>query len=89
MTTPLVPNQYMPDLTEGLCRESKHPEAWLMETGNREGAGQWRKYAKEICERCPLRSPCEKWATDIGEHGIYGGYTRKEREKRRQEGVNS
>lgn len=36
--------------------------------------------AKAVCDRCPVREPCLRWATDTGQAvGIWGGTTETER----------
>lgn len=43
--------------------------------------------AKIVCAACPVSSLCLNWAMETGErHGIYGGYTPKERKKYKRSG---
>jgi WhiB family redox-sensing transcriptional regulator len=35
--------------------------------------------AKAVCGRCPVIEQCLKWATEVGEVGIWGGMTDSER----------
>lgn len=38
------------------------------------------KFARALCQRCPVRRQCLTWALDNGEqHGIWGGATPEER----------
>lgn len=38
--------------------------------------------AREICEQCPVREPCETYATINRLDGIWGGYGSRERRRR-------
>lgn len=43
------------------------------------------KQAKEICRRCPVRRDCLNYAMDSPvDHGIWGGFTERERRKVRR-----
>ena len=36
--------------------------------------------AKHVCQRCPVMTPCLRWALDLGQvSGIWGGTTEEER----------
>ena len=36
--------------------------------------------AKRVCQRCPVTTPCLRWALDLGQvSGIWGGTTEEER----------
>jgi WhiB family transcriptional regulator, redox-sensing transcriptional regulator len=36
--------------------------------------------AKRVCRRCPVATPCLRWALDLGQvSGIWGGTTEEER----------
>jgi len=36
--------------------------------------------AKRVCQRCPVMTPCLRWALDLGHvSGIWGGTTEEER----------
>jgi WhiB family redox-sensing transcriptional regulator len=35
--------------------------------------------AKLICQTCPVRGPCLRWALDSGSAGVWGGTTEDER----------
>jgi WhiB family redox-sensing transcriptional regulator len=36
--------------------------------------------ARRVCHRCPVLTPCLRWALDLGQvHGIWGGTTEEER----------
>ena len=41
--------------------------------------------AKRVCRRCPVTTPCLRWALDLGQvSGIWGGTTEEERRARRR-----
>jgi WhiB family redox-sensing transcriptional regulator len=41
--------------------------------------------AKRVCQRCSVRTPCLRWALDLGQvAGIWGGTTEEERRARRR-----
>jgi len=41
--------------------------------------------AKQVCNRCPVRSACLEWALDARqEHGVWGGLTEDERRSLRR-----
>ncbi|MEV5955700.1 WhiB family transcriptional regulator [Streptomyces sp. NPDC051987] len=38
------------------------------------------RQAKAVCERCPVREPCLRWAMETGQAvGVWGGTTEAER----------
>jgi WhiB family redox-sensing transcriptional regulator len=39
--------------------------------------------AKRICQACPVREPCLRWALDSGDSGVWGGTTEQERRRHR------
>lgn len=39
------------------------------------------RVAKLICATCPLRKPCDEWATATRQHGVWGGRTELERKR--------
>lgn len=45
------------------------------------------RWARLVCETCPVREACEEYAIEHGEVGVWGGTTTKERkrEKRRRQ----
>lgn len=72
----------MPSLPGALCAASgQDPDLWHPAHGNRAAAMR----ARQICQRCPVRESCLKWALDANEgHGIWGGTTPRERVKIRK-----
>ena len=41
--------------------------------------------ARRVCQRCPVRAPCLRWALGLGQvSGIWGGTTEEERRARRR-----
>jgi WhiB family redox-sensing transcriptional regulator len=44
--------------------------------------------AKRVCQRCPVTTPCLRWALDLGQvSGIWGGTTEEERRVLRRTGA--
>ncbi len=37
--------------------------------------------AKEVCKGCSVRTKCEDYATRLGKMGVWGGKTRRERQR--------
>lgn len=60
-----------------LCAQAD-PDAWFPEKGKNCAA------VRRICFRCPVRAQCLNYGLDE-EHGIWGGLTRDERRRLRQE----
>lgn len=52
---------------------SADPEEWFPEQGSSS------QRAKKICGGCPVIDECLQFAIDNGEHGIWGGTSRRER----------
>ncbi|MGV0893692.1 WhiB family transcriptional regulator [Mycolicibacterium sp. XJ766] len=60
------------------CTDSD-PEAWFPEKG------QNCDFAKRICRGCEVRDECLEYAlTHRERHGVFGGYTEKERRAMRR-----
>ena len=44
--------------------------------------------ARRVCQRCPVTTPCLRWALDLGQvSGIWGGTTEEERRVLRRTGA--
>jgi WhiB family transcriptional regulator, redox-sensing transcriptional regulator len=67
----------LPAMPGALCKAEGHdPDLWHPENGDRAAA----EYAKAVCQRCPARSRCLRWAMEANEeHGVWGGTTAPER----------
>jgi WhiB family redox-sensing transcriptional regulator len=58
---------------EALCREVDGDMFFPLKGGS-------TRAAKAVCRRCPVTLSCLEWALDTNErHGIYGGYSERER----------
>lgn len=65
--------------TLGLCGQ-KDPDLWFAV-----GALE-HKVAKSICQRCPVRTECLRYALEEPvDHGIWGGLTERERRRLRRQ----
>ena len=80
-------------------REPMVTEAWMLEAACRgsnpdvfhpsKGGDKWSgtSLAKAICRRCPVTTQCLAWALEHKErHGVWGGFSPKERARLRREG---
>lgn len=70
-----------------LCAD-RDPELWFenisedaYNTRSRQGL---IPEAVKVCMECPLIRPCQLWALEHGEHGIWGGLTEYKRTKIRK-----
>lgn len=62
------------------CRNHPNPDLWFPERGGNTRA------AKAICETCPVREPCLRYALDDPEtQGVWGATTFKERREMRRD----
>ncbi len=62
---------------DAVCYRSD-PEAWFVDTGDREAVAR----VKSICAECPVRTACLEIALRTDEpHGIWGGMTPAERQR--------
>lgn len=65
--------------SKALCREVD-PDLFFPAPGEHEQTEQ----AKQVCDRCPVRTECLAWALDVGlRAGICGGVTEGERRRMR------
>ena len=65
-----------------VCRTTD-PEMWFPETG--EGHSNSLRYAKELCNDCPLIIECRLYAIAAEEpHGVWGGLDAQQRSKLRR-----
>jgi WhiB family redox-sensing transcriptional regulator len=77
--SPMPPYKPMPWFEHAACTTSD-PDAWYPSKG-----AAW-KAAKRICEWCPVRAPCLKYALDTNQKdGIWGGLSVNERRKLKRE----
>ncbi len=60
---------------EAACR-GKPTEWWFPEPG-----GWARAPALGLCRACPIRSECLEWALEHHEAGVWGGTSKRERER--------
>jgi WhiB family redox-sensing transcriptional regulator len=61
-------------------------ELWFHDAETNRDAKTWTAKAKTICEGCDLIKLCRDWAIEQRiPHGVYGGMSAKEREKRRRQ----
>jgi WhiB family redox-sensing transcriptional regulator len=57
-----------------------HTAVFFAPPGERPEAREVREAkARSICNTCPVRSPCRKWARDNREYGFWGGESEEER----------
>lgn len=42
------------------------------------------KAAMEYCDRCPVLEPCAEWAVRFEAHGVWGGMSARERDRKRR-----
>lgn len=49
------------------CSESGTPDAWFADDPREQAV------AGALCERCPVRDACLRWAVETDQHGIWGG----------------
>lgn len=70
------PAMDMPLLPDALCKNIDQPERFFPEVGQKDVA----RDIKNLCEICPERVPCAKYAikSEI-RHGIWGGLSFRER----------
>jgi WhiB family redox-sensing transcriptional regulator len=61
-------------MTEGACRSGKHPGVNFFP-----GRGESAAPAKEVCRRCPVRSPCLEFALEYDVSGVWGGTSERQR----------
>jgi hypothetical protein len=81
MPKDLPPNDGNAFMTEGLCagwayEYPSEANLWFSKPGTKEDCK-----ATDICWDCPVRRECLKWATDVGEHGTWGGQPERIRRK--------
>lgn len=56
----------------------QYPDAWF--PGDGTNAAYETRWAKQMCNECPIRQQCLEYALVANEeHGIWGGLTRQER----------
>jgi WhiB family redox-sensing transcriptional regulator len=61
-------------------------ELWFHDAETNRDAKKWTAKAKHICGGCDLLELCRDWAIEQRiPHGVYGGMSAKERERRRRQ----
>jgi WhiB family redox-sensing transcriptional regulator len=65
-------------MDEGLCRQTD-PDLFILEKG------ESSKPAKKICAQCPVIEQCLAYALANPVRGVYGGLTKKERNRLKRE----
>ena len=65
-----------PWMKDAVCRQTD-PELWFPEVGGSAAI------AKQICQRCPVRSECLAFALEHREVGVWGGTSEGQRKQLR------
>jgi hypothetical protein len=56
----------------GACADYSFPNDFT-EDGDRADQKYAREQARMVCASCPFRRPCDRWATETHQQGMYGG----------------
>ena len=74
---------YPPFLARGLgdCAGSAFPDDWT-EDGDRPWQKAMRERARSVCQGCPFKMPCRRWAAETDQQGMYGAVSTSERRRR-------
>lgn len=67
-----------PWMEDALCRQTD-PELWFQDLGSNANE------AKRICDQCPVLKLCLAYALEHHEEGIWGGTSKKQRQRLRGE----
>ena len=71
----------LPSLDDALCLSEQVPTELFFGAENESSSERDLriKIAKSVCERCPEKEPCLRWAIHNDERGVWGGTTEQER----------
>lgn len=65
-----------PDLSSGRCVKRGNPDDFTNSDKDRAGA-RARRRAVTVCQSCPVRQLCDRWAAENDFHGVWGGRYRR------------